>query len=131
MLKQLLVALRRVAGLPELVTPSGVDAVFVLRYDKLDVGTLTLHAGVWSFRYSDAFRQQSEVRTLVDFPDPTRTYEREDLWPFFLSRIPSPAQPEVQRAVEQEHLDVRNAVDMLRRFGERTIANPFTLKEAA
>jgi len=66
----------------------------------------------------------------VDFPDPARTYERDVLWPFFLSRIPSPSQPEVQRAIAAEHLDVRNQVAMLRRFGERTIANPFILKAA-
>ena len=131
MLRKLFGALRRVAGIADLVTPVGVDAEFVLRYEDLDVGVLTLHNGTWSFRYSDEFRNQSELRPLVDFPDPARTYEREELWPFFLSRIPSPAQPEVQRAIEDERLDARNAVAMLRRFGERTIANPFVLNEAA
>src|SRR5689334_6115818 len=115
MLSKLIDALRRVAGRPELVTPVDVDARFVLRYHELEVGTLALHEGVWTFRYSDDFRRQSDLKPLVDFPDPTRTYERDVLWPFFLSRIPSASQPEVQRAVATEHLDIRNQVDMLRR----------------
>ena len=99
-------------------------------YDNLLVGILSVRDGLWRFEYSDEFRQ-SDLRPIVEFPDVNRTYEREDLWQFFAMRIPSTDQPEVERILKQEHIDQDDAVSMLRRFGKRTIANPFQLETAA
>ena len=49
------------------------------------------------------------------------------LWPFFVIRIPSLGQPAVQRVIREENLDPSNEVQLLKRFGKTTIANPFTL----
>ena len=63
----------------------------------------------------------------MQFPDPGKTYESEELWPFFGLRIPSLAQPSVKAVVKREHLDEKDKVQLLRRFGRRTVANPYEL----
>jgi HipA-like protein len=111
-----------------LETRPGEEGTFVLRYRSLVIGTLRVHAGMWQFAYSDEFKRQNEVRPLVDFPDVDKKYESPVLWPFFLARIPSVAQPKVRHTIDEEGIDERSAVQLLERFGERSIANPFTLE---
>ena len=114
----------------DIQAPLGVRAEFHLTYDHLLVGTLSVQDGVWRFKYSDEFKR-SDLRPLVEFPDVDQVYEREDLWQFFAMRIPSPEQPEVEEIIRQEHIDEGDAVSLLKRFGRRTIANPFQLEKAA
>ena len=114
-------------GNEQLETPKGVRATFELRYGELTVGFLHLEDGMWEFRYSDAFRAQDTVRPLIDFPDVSKVYRQEELWPFFWARIPSLAQPKVQEVIAKEGIDARNEVELLRYFGRRTIADPFLL----
>jgi HipA-like protein len=115
-------------GKERIETPKEYRAEFVLQYDGLDVGHLKLQDGQWVFTYTDAFRQQSEIKPLLEFPDPVRTYRALDLWPFFRYRIPSIAQPQVKEQIEREHLDEHNAAQLLDHFGRRTAANPFVLE---
>jgi HipA-like protein len=128
--------LRQILGLlrPEghegIVTPGTEHAQFLLRYGDLLVGTLRLQDGTWEFEYSPEFRDQSVVKPLVDFPAADKRYRAEELWPFFMARIPSLAQPKVRRAIEEEGLDAHSDVQLLRRFGQQTIANPFVLSES-
>ena len=85
------------------------------------VGTLSAADGLWKFEYSDEFRQQDELRPLVEFPDVDKDYESKELWQFFVMRIPSPEQPEVEEILKREHIKEDDAVSLLRRFGEHTI----------
>jgi len=94
------------------------------------VGTLSAADGLWKFEYSDEFRQQDELRPLVEFPDVDKDYESKELWQFFVMRIPSPEQPEVEEILKREHIKEDDAVSLLRRFGEHTITNPFRLRAA-
>ena len=80
-------------------------------------------------RYTDEFRSQSQLRPLVDFPDVTRTYKSQDLWPFFSMRIPSLQQSNIRHIVDTEQIDDTDEVRLLQRFGQRSIANPFELHE--
>ena len=107
--------------------PEGVVVAFLLRYRNLEVGRLTFEDGFWEFRYSDAFRSQSELQPLTDFPDLDRVYNDEDLWPFFVQRIPSLQQPAVKEFMQKRQLEEIDQATLLRRFGQRTIANPFEL----
>jgi HipA-like protein len=111
--------------------PPEVRAKFLLTYDNLLVGTLSVEDGVWKFEYSEDFKRSNELRPLVEFPDVNRTYTNEELWQFFASRIPSPEQPEVWEILKRERIEEDDAVELLRRFGHRTIANPFELTQAA
>lgn len=120
----------RAEGHEGIQTPQDEQATFSLQYGSLPVGKLTLQGGIWEFRYSPEFREQSEVRPLIDFPDVQKTYRADSLWPFFMARIPSVAQPQVRETIEEEGLDEHSSVQLLRRFGRRTIANPFVLVES-
>ncbi|MCF8459415.1 MAG: HipA N-terminal domain-containing protein [Flavobacteriales bacterium] len=108
-------------------TPQDIKAVFVLRYENLKIGQLDYSDGKWVFEYSNEFRHQNEVQPLVDFPDKEKRYEKTYLWPFFAHRIPGLGQPKVQRIIEKESLNPKNEVDLLKRFGQRSITNPFEL----
>ncbi len=109
----------------------GARAKFLLTYDDLLVGTLSVEDGVWRFEYSDEFRGSDDLRPLVEFPDVGKTYVNEELWQFFASRIPSPEQAEVGEILKREHIEEDDAVTLLGRFGKRTVANPFELTLAA
>jgi HipA-like protein len=126
-LQQVLGGLRRRAGIGDTKAPA--KAAFELRYDGLHVGTLMHNGGKWTFWYSDEFRLRPDLRPLVQFADVNHVYRSDQLWPFFLLRIPSMGQADVQKALKHEHIDGNDEVALLRRFGKRTIANPFELVE--
>lgn len=105
-------------------------AEFKLLYGDLLVGTLSVADGMWRFEYSDDFKEQDELRALVEFPDVSQPYESKELWQFFVMRIPSPEQPEVEEILKREHIKEDDAVSLLKRFGEHTITNPFRLRAA-
>ena len=111
--------------------PPEAHAKFLLTYDNLLVGILTVENGLWKFEYSDKFKLESELRPIVEFPDVNQIYVNEDLWQFFASRIPSTEQPEVEAILKREHVEEDDAVGLLKLFGKRTIANPFELTFAA
>lgn len=111
--------------------PPEVRAKFLLKYDDLVVGTLSVEDGVWKFEYSDEFRHEQNMRPIVEFPDVNKVYENEDLWQFFASRIPSPELPEVGEILQREHIAEDDAVSLLKRFGKQTIASPFQLEATA
>lgn len=123
--KEWLGFVRNVKASPE------AHAKFLLTYDDLLVGTLTVENGVWRFEYSENFKLEQELRPLVEFPDLNKIYVNEDLWQFFASRIPSTEQPEIEEILKREHVQEDDAVGLLKLFGKRTIANPFELTFAA
>lgn len=112
------------------IAPETAQAKFLLSYQGLLIGTLSVKQGVWKFAYSDEFRRSNKLRPLVEFPDVNRAYENRELWQFFASRIPSSEQQEVKAILQRENIAKDDAVSLLRRFGQRTIANPFQLEYA-
>ena len=128
MIKKLLHKLFKSEAHEGVETPSNVYARFVLAYDDLEIGTLTLSEGIWVFAYSEAFKAQTDVNPLVNFPSKEKIYRSTELWPFFLHRIPGLGQPRVQNIIRKEQIDPTNSAALLQRFGERTIANPFRLR---
>ena len=131
MLKRFVRGLFRSEGQEHVGASPKEQASFVLVFDGLEIGVLTVRDGVWEFKYSSEFRKQADapdrVLPLIDFPDVAKVYRSEDLWPFFMSRIPSVAQPKVIEEIERRGLDQTSAPELLRAFGERSIANPFRL----
>lgn len=110
-------------GKEEFLTPENTIASFQLFFRALPVGTLSLRDGIWSFAYSDAFKSQTQFQPLPDFPNLNRIYESSGLYPFFLIRIPGSGQFKV-KGIEIE----KNEVELLKRFGRTSIANPFVLR---
>lgn len=103
------------------------EVAFSVVLDGLEVGRLRLEGDEWVFNYADAFREQDKIRPIVDFPSVDREYRSEDLWPFFLLRIPSLKQPAVQEFLREENVNTPSAAILLKRFGQRSAANPFEL----
>lgn len=112
-------------------TPKEEKAIFLLRFNDLEIGFLILNEGTWSFLYSDDFKQQSEIKPIVEFSDVDKVYTSTALWPFFTLRIPSLSQPSVKEILQKEDIDKSNEVSLLRRFGQQTIANPYYLKDVS
>lgn len=115
-------------GLQETSTPKDKSAHFAVSYKDLIIGTLEIKEGVWIFTYSEEFKNQDKINPLPDFPDVEKKYRNDELWPFFLIRIPSLKQPKVQKIISKEEIDSSSQVELLKRFGEKSISNPFQLK---
>ncbi|MGE5219616.1 MAG: HipA N-terminal domain-containing protein [Chloroflexota bacterium] len=111
-----------------MVAPADKSVRFILKYGDLLVGTLSVENGAWKFEYSEQYKKSKAFRPLVEFPDVDKIYESKELWQFFASRIPSPEQPEVDAILRREHISEDDSVALLRRFGTRTISNPFQLE---
>jgi len=103
---------------------------FILTYEDFPLGTLSLTNSIWQWKYSDQFRAQTDIVPLIEFPDVNATYRTEELWPFFATRAPSLKRPDILQIIEREHIDQADEVALLKRFGKRTIANPFELSAA-
>lgn len=111
--------------------PKDEQAKFTLSVDNLKVGTLSCHDGEWYFKYANEFKKQAdEYKKIVGFSDLDKTYKSPELWPFFRIRIPGLKQPAIQEIIEKEKIDKENDVELLKRFGKRTISNPYELEVA-
>lgn len=102
------------------VLASENDAAFNVNLGKMLVGTLLYSAGIWYFNYSNEFKLQNRILPLANFPLKDKKYVTRELWPFFASRIPSNAQLQIEKDKPKE-----DVVTLLRRFGRRTVANPY------
>lgn len=115
-------------GQDHLQTPKDVNIVFELSYKDTKIGYLSLANGIWEYNYSEEFKNQITLLPLTDFPNKNKIYQGQDLWPFFLSRIPGLGQPKVQEIIKRENIKKDDEVSLLKFFGKRTIANPYTLE---
>lgn len=109
--------------------PKNEKAVFTLKIDNVEVGKLRCDNGLWEFVYSDEFKNEyyQDYKRIAGFPNLDRVYKRETLWPFFLVRIPGLKQPAIKEIIEKEKIDAENEVELLKRFGQKSIANPYEL----
>ncbi len=99
------------------------DAMFNINFGNLLVGTLLYSDGTWHYSYSNEFKIQNYVLPLANFPSKDKEYSARELWPFFASRIPSNAQLQIEKDKPQ-----KNIVELLQRFGHRTVSNPYELR---
>jgi len=113
---------------PSVQAPQNDYTQFLLTYNDLLVGILTAEKGKWQFAYSEEFKKNNELRPIVEFADVNKIYENQELWQFFASRIPSFEQAEIEAIIQRENINGTDAVSLLKRFGRRTINNPFELK---
>lgn len=100
------------------------EVTFYLKYNDLLVGTLSFFEGNWYFEYSEDFKAQSNILPLINFPDKSKKYISDTLWPFFATRVPSNAQLLLPDDRESD------LINDLKQHGTRTIANPFILNPA-
>jgi HipA-like protein len=109
--------------------PPNENVKFVLLADKIKLAELKSENGEWVFKYTDEFKNHLDrYNLIVGFPDVNKEYHSESLWPFFRIRIPGLKQPAVQNILKKENIDQENEVELLKRFGQKTIANPYELQ---
>lgn len=130
MLKKIAKAFWHTGEMKNRLTPDDIQIQFVLSFSKLIIGYLSVDQGKWSFEYSEDFKKQTDILPLSNFPNKDQVYSSEELWPFFASRIPSVAQLESKAKVTESEVNDRNEVELLRKYGYKTITNPFTLSAA-
>lgn len=112
----------------EMHLPANENAIFILKVDDIDVGYLSCNNGEWVFKYSEKFKNDyGDYNLIKGFPDVNREYRSEVLWPFFRIRIPGLKQPAIKEILEKEGIDEQNEFELLKRFGKKTISNPYKL----
>ena len=112
----------------EVQLPKEEDAKFILTVDNIRIGMLYCDKGDWYFKYTEDFKDHSnEYNRIVGFPDLNKTYKSETLWPFFQIRIPGLKQPAIQEILENEKINKENEAAVLKRFGQKSISNPYKL----
>ncbi len=108
--------------------PKDEKATFTLSVDEIEIGILHCEDGQWMFKYTNEFKKHTdEYNLIIGFPNVDKEYQSNSLWPFFRIRIPGLKQPAVQEILEEEDIDKENEVALLKRFGRKTIANPYEL----
>jgi HipA-like protein len=107
----------------------GHDAEFTLMYTPPDgevvrVGTLRYGQDVWTFTYSDEYRNHRDFRPLEGFEDVDRVYKSRMLFPFFAVRLPPKSRPDIRRELVAQNMENADSVDLLRVFGRRAASSP-------
>jgi len=111
--------------------PEDEKATFILAVDDLDIGKLNCELGEWTFKYTEEFKEnQHDYNRIVGFPELSEEYRSPTLWPFFRIRIPGLKQPAIKEILLEEAIDMENELALLKRFGKKTIANPYELRIA-
>ena len=100
---------------------------FKLYYDNCHIGSLKYNNNTWIFSYSEMFKNQKAIKPLFEFPDVSKTYSSNNLWPFFKSRIPSSKQKKVKEFVKSNPNSENNIVALLKKFGYKSVNNPYYL----
>lgn len=127
MIKKFINKIWKSEGQESINTPEDLSAEFVLMFNELTVGKLSLEKGIWKFVYSLEFKNQEAVSPLIDFPETNKVYESSQLWPYFSYRIPGLNQPMVQDIIKNDKIE-GNEVALLKKFGRYSIFSPFELK---
>ncbi len=125
--QQYLADLIRPDGHEKITTPNEV-AEFVLLFENMPVGILSLEGAMWSFKYTIEFQRQNKIKPLPEFPDTRKVYHSPSLWPFFAFRIPGMNQPIAKKLAHKKGIPEGNIVRLLDLFGKKSINNPFELE---
>ena len=110
--------------------PKDENVSFALKIKDVVIGWLHCENGTWEFYYDEEFknRHSNDYRLITGFPKLQETYKNETLWPFFRTRIPGLRQPAIREIIEEEKIDKNNEAELLKRFGQFSITNPYELK---
>lgn len=100
---------------------------FLLKFEDLHVGTLSFENNIWIYAYSQIFKETRDMKPLANFPDINKKYVSGTLWPFFASRIPSLSRRRVLNRANEEGIDKKDTISLLKLFGVNTLTNPFVL----
>lgn len=101
--------------------------MFFVLLDDEQIGKLTYKNGLWRFEYTDIAKDK-KIRHIAGFPHFNKVYESKDLWPFFLTRIPSMARKRIKQKAQREGVGEDDLLELLKLFGTNSFTNPYKLK---
>jgi len=107
--------------------PKEAKHKFLLIHKDMTIAFLEVEDAKWKFYYSDEFKAKTDLSYISGFPDLDKIYFSETLWPFFKIRIPGLKQPRVQKTIKKENISELDEIALLKRFGKKSISNPFLL----
>ena len=117
----------KVEGMDYKDNPANSSGAFKLTYENQIIGFLEYSKGLWSFQYSDEYKNDSSKQPIIDFPDKEKKYTASTLWPFFATRIPTLNQSYQYKKIKKANIEKNDSVGLLKLFGNQTINNPFLL----
>lgn len=107
------------------------DVWYASPHGKVDVGRLELRNGLWRFWYVDSFKSNTELPLIINFPDIDKEYESDELWSFFVERIPGLEQQWVQDTLRKNHVEDVEMSVLLDLFSRETLTNRYVLEKHA
>lgn len=99
----------------------GSSGRFDLFLNNMLIGVLEYSDKMWKFKYSEEFKAQKQFEPLVNFPSVNQIYQSDQLWPFFVSRLPGATQ------LKQSNEDKEDILVLLKKYATHVIANPYIL----
>jgi HipA-like protein len=127
-IKRLFAALSGVEGMEAIKNNKASQGAFYIMLNTKKIGILKRTERQWEFKYTEEYKKNPETKPLVDFPDISKEYANEELWPFFRVRIPALNQSFHKEKIKKAKIDENDPVGLLRLFGKKTITNPYILK---
>lgn len=112
---------------------SGVATVVVFvdtRGGRRTLGTLAREGKEFVFRYDPAFTRDPDAKPISAFPDMTREYRAEELWPFFAVRLPPVDREDVQEAMRRRHIPESDVLRLLAELSGRGVSSPYRFSMA-
>lgn len=88
------------------------------------IGRLTEGDEMWTFAY-DASYAASDLAPISAFPDKHKSYQSEQLWPFFGVRIPPLEREDVRAVVDREGLNDHDKLGLLGALSKRAVTSPY------
>lgn len=109
--------------------PPQKKARFELRYapqgeTAVSVGELDYDGRMWTFRYSEEYKDRHDLRPIEGFDDLDRVYRSSLLFPFFAVRIPDADRSDVRMKLAKHKVRDPEATDLLKIFGRRVVSSP-------
>lgn len=98
--------------------------------ERVLVGSLRSTGDVWRFEYDEKYADDPARPPISAFPDKTRTYEAERLWPFFDVRLPPLEREDVRAIVEEHNLEERDKLRLLGFLSRRAVTSPYEFELA-
>lgn len=100
---------------------------FEIVLDSFTIGFLETSNGKWKFYYSNEFKTHSKFDHIPGFSNLEKIYVSDTLWPFFKIRIPGLGQPIIKNTITSEKISIDDEIALLKRFGKKSISNPYLL----
>lgn len=104
------------------------NQTFEIKLGDKVIAYLEASEGKWKFYYDSDYKSNESKITIPGFSNFDKIYESDALWSFFKIRIPGLGQPQIIKTIKKEHIPADDEVALLKRFGRKSISNPYRME---